>query len=932
MIDPETGEPIIDENTGEVKQHTVFLQFYDYRPHDYIKIKGKGVDASQIMPSWMRNEMREEAKKWEAKGYKVKMSPNRMPDESVFLDVAGTAGTEQLVNATLDRMGRNAADAEERAPAQNLTLADFNYTTERTTTKDGIPELVLYGNKRKGLTAAFRDALGGQFYPANKDAGTKAGWHFKNPTKDFEQQIADKIALQLYGDAKTASDAVLHQRFDREMTHNFGQALADSLVSLFKGRGSRSSEIRRLEAVGPEVTQGYETDPVQAIVRAGNSTAGGLAKREMLQGMFSALSGRDQSWTQYLAANMDPDIDEDTPEYGKARRKLWKAYKEEVASKRIDSATMKAEYSEATDYIKDMARNETSVERIVSFIKGGTAIYMLSRIQSAVVNYSNIWMVAPATMSHFAGIPKRSAFRYLNRAQVAYVKGWTKNSVPSDPEVAWVMKEIRSRGYDVAQINKEAAQTTLGPLRQAYQGIVKAHLFLFGMVEQVNRASTIGGTYLALKDKYTGTWDEAARNETLAKALEVSNLTHGVYKKANLPQWARGGSVGRVILRSAYMFQTYIHNLLTVISKITLSGAKNLGKGRFKEAIKDGTDLLYMLLGMTLFGGTEAVFGSKLARLILRKIEWLTNLGRTQEIRNSEGEVRTVPRQVHENPVEAFNQWAEGFGQRTGGDTGEYIGRYLSRAGVAGLAGIDVSASLKLMPDIPWITKPIKDAGDIMAPSSWIAQLVDAAISAGKGDYLGAAQQSVPNAWSGVPRAIKEAKYGVRDKTGEIVYAPERPDKPLEKGEKPELKQLMPTAYDTALRAASFTPAHLSVESRKKWAVKEIGLSYDARKQSVYTAVKEWMRTHSKEEVEMSELPEGIRNRIDALNTRIEAEGLNMPLITQTSLRGIKTRIFEPTKQERGLSGEWQKAPNTDISGHPLSPPTRRSGLGSRLR
>ena len=659
----------------------------------------------------MQSQRKIEAAKLRQQGYSVEFELNERPAEDVYLDLSMMAMNDVLNNA-MQRLG----DMD-----QNISLSDFgleskvvNYETK----KDGTEKhLTIKTTDQQSFWADMFKAYGGRRYDDGK-TGTGEVWHFVNPPKGFENELAQAMYAHEYGTRQPAIE--------------FGNMMTKQVAEIIHSRGSRSRKIGRNEATGRDVWKGYEEDAFRAMTLAGKSTAGGTAKRQMAKEMMRIVTGTEKSWADFREEYLDthPEIDEKDWIQMKT---VLKKYQDFVKEQRLDSATQPVAFKEANSFMREMLRNEEPIERVVGAIKGVAAFKHLSGIAPGVVNMTALLTTVPASMSHFGNINLKRVPQLLKRGMANYVKHythsrWGKGEGVRGEEDQWLFNEISRRGWDEALMNDEAIKSLQSSVQRGWGNVLEKSLIVFSTTERINRGSTIAAAYYGLMEKNP----DMSRDEALKQAKEISDKGHGVYGKVNLPSWARGSNVGSQVGRAWYMYKTFSHNYLQVTGEM-------IRQGDLKSAA-------FMLVSPAIVGGAGASILTPVLGAVVQ------------------GVFSALGLQPPDDPEEEFYLWAA--------DTfGDPAGRF-ARTGVAGLAGMNLKGSLAL--DVTDLL-PTKTSDLLGAPYSLFEDALKGGSSIARGDVVKGVETLLPRFAASPVRGIREATEGVTSKSNQpLFYGDER--------------------------------------------------------------------------------------------------------------------------------------------------------------
>ena len=713
-------------------------------------------------------------------GYEVILEKSSRPSDEVYTDVS-IAGMNDLLNRALNSMTERGITFEE---------LDLEVKRNKYKLKNGEEgeELVISGH----ITPSMKNVLkqfGGQFY---KDA-----WHFKGMDQYTEKALRKALAFQKGIQIREAG--------------TFGKAIAEQLAMLLHMRGASSHKIARSDATGKDVYLGYEEDLRQAFGVSVASIAGSSAKSQAAQEMMEAFTGTDMSYLEWLDATY-PDAEEpgdipglEKPESekeharkgifripkGKTYAGLCMEYMDFCEGRRIDSGKQPNAYKSGMDFYKDMMRNNSNLEDALGKYKGWMSVYFLSRASSGLVNMTTMLTHVPAMMSAYGKTTIPHAMKLVAQESGKYLqylrwnkfgKGHALNS--SD---AWVYDKIHEFGWDNSQMEREVAGTVLTWGGKLERFITEKALWVFSSTERFNRNVTIAAGYRGLLEaerKATGKEiGEERKIELLRQAKkDISDRSHGVYGKLNLPDVIRGDSPLAVGGRMYYDYKTYTHNTIQDMAELGL-------KGRKKE-------LAWMLLAPAVIGGAKASVLLTLANLI-----WSALGG---------------------DPEKDVEQWWYETAHKLGGDPGERF----ARMGAAGTLGLDLRGSMSMagIAELPKTTEEL-----LGAPYAFGKGILTGAGLLAKGRYAEGAEKILPAALSAPVKAVREQAEGVTDKKGRPV--------------KYEDKQIVPDVLDTLSRSLGFNPAGISEKREKLWSEKKAAAYYRERRAEIYAHAREWAKT-----------------------------------------------------------------------------------------
>jgi len=735
----------------------------------------------------------------EKQGYKVEKETSKSMPEVVFELAGRTIGSQQVVNQALENIGQKSAG----------NLSEFGLSTDWEKYKDE-DHFVVRGAYTSEMRKAF-ESLGGRWYATGKE--TKA-WHFANAPANIEDQIVRRIH-EVKG-------------IDPDIELLFSGALIQNVADIWRARGARSRMIKRGLATGEDVWLGYEEDPIIAVVKSAHGIAGAQAKHQMALDMLKAIAGTDISWKTWKTWQQEEGVEK--PDY--------KDYLKFVKARRIEAASQKNAFLEATTYFKDMMRNEEAIDRLVGTLKGVAVLkYLGGRVSAPLVNLTALVTSVPAGMKGYANIPLRSAMKYVGKGSEAYYKyRWgDKNKLDK-----WTLKALEDsdkNGWHHAQYNMEALSVLQAKLGRGWNKALEYSMLMFGETERLNRVSTIIGSYMGIKAQHKEQWNESDHQLALQLAKKVSDRSHGVYGKANLPHFARGSNIAAQVARSFYVFRTFSHNYLLTM--------RDLGFNK-----KQRTAALYMALSPALFAGIGASVLTPIINMVLKKLF------------------------DQDDPEEAMYEFLE---QEFGSFTSN-----LARYGIFGMGGYGVSLKGSLAIGITDLPTSIADI--LGAPGSVIGDVYKGGRAITQGDFAKGTEKIAPSFIGSMVRGWREYSEGLSTRTNAPIFY--------------GVKQARPTFLESAFRFLSFNPAGVAEITEKRWKEFKVEGKYRERRTQIYSKISRYFLkpTAKRSQGEWADILLEIRE----YNERIRRKKLIgiMPIITKESIKANLKRKFRPRKKE----------------------------------
>lgn len=530
------------------------------------------------------------------------------------------------------------------------------------------------------------------------------------------------------------------------------QLLTLQVSDIIKARGFLSSRMSRAE----QHWQGYETDGNVALASYVQGVAGGMAKRETAKNMILAMSGKDYSWQDYKLEVENP---------------IYEDWETIVNERRVDPGKQKNLWKDTRDLVVDVLRNDEQIDRIVGTLRGIAVIKFLGfRISSAAINLTNMVLGVPATISSFSKLGLPGTMRMIGISSMRYAEMLGKKKIGK--EDSEIFNYIKTKGWDAAQFNMEAAEMLRSKLGRKYDKFADVAMMMFGAVERANRAITIHAAFRALKSqsewKAAGSMPLPAFEQMMQNAQHISNRAHGIYNKATAPKWTQGDGV---VLKLFYTFQKFSHSYML--------NAIEMGFDR-----KDYGNAAYLLLSPALLAGA----GASLPVSLLMQAAQALGVG-------------------GDDPEERFYDWVAGI---FGSDA-------IARQGITGVMGINTKGSLEMNFAVPTSLKDL--AG---APG---AVFVDAAKAGGylkEGELLRALEVLLPSGIGSPIKALREYSEGITTGSASHVFFGDEP--------------LKGSGLDAVIRALSFNPARLSGIREKIWNEKEVAGKYADMRAEIYKA------------------------------------------------------------------------------------------------
>ncbi len=457
-------------------------------------------------------------------------------------------------------------------------------------------------------------------------------------------------------------------------------------------------------------------------------------------------------------------------------------YSKQVESKRIDPAKQSNLYDGLTETLDDVLRNDDAVDRAVNRVRAATVFYFLAgRVSSAAVNLTNLGMAVPARMKA-DGIPFHKSTKNIGNAIKLYGQfKFGKTKLPSGQYE--LFKAISDKGLDIPQFNMEAFRAVQSASGRAWGDMMNALMKPFAVTESINRAGTVAGAYISLAEKSgKGMLDKNGNvhPDLLQQSKKISDDAHGIYERANRPDWMKGSSPAAKLITIPYIFQTFTQNYLLTMGKLGYRGIKDMDLKNPASWKNDNVQgALWMAFAPTIFG-----VGSALGTKII---------------------INAIGKAIgSDDPEEDFFRYLE----KNFGTPAERFARY----GVTGMMehGVDFSGSLSIgMPDAGM------GAFGSMAGDMW-----EGIQNVGKGFYWEAAEDFAPSFIKNPLEAARKYKHGTTTYTGAPVFY--------------EGKRVQHDEIDAFLEVLSFRPSREGIKLDKRYRDRKLKDKYKSIRSDIY--------------------------------------------------------------------------------------------------
>jgi hypothetical protein len=553
------------------------------------------------------------------------------------------------------------------------------------------------------------------------------------------------------------------KEMDRKLLAAADRALSLRIADIYKAKGNLSSRMTRSE----KLWEGYETDPIRALTGYASRIATGVAKRTTARRMLKAFTGRSLTYKQFQN-KFGKDLS-----YG--------SYMTYVKQNRIHPTKQKKMYEDGRQYMQYFLAPATGAERAVGYLKAAAVLkYLGFRVMSAAVNSTSMVISVPATIAGHTGASLTQVFKSMARATKVFAaykhnmliaKGhkWLGRPMNIREEDFHIMNTIYGNGWAVAQFNHDAAQAMTGQVGKYANNTMQAAMYMFGKVEEMNRALTIFAAQDVLANNGLVRGDKTIKKlstgQRLSLAKHASDRAHGIYGKAAKPWLVQKYK----ILDAPYTFQKYQHSY-------HLNMLELFGKYKSKKAVAWLALMPQVMAGTSLMSAVGYAVASLLGS---------------------------------DDPQEDYETLMAKFLGK--GDLAKQIVSY----GIIGaLTGVTLKGSLETKVPIP--TDLTELAG---APQSVVMDVIEAGEALYKGQYLKSLEKALP-AFLGSPiKGYREKTEGLTKKNyaptffeGERVYA---------------------TTGDFLKRAISASPIRLTEMRNKEWREDETRRAFTTRRSKI---------------------------------------------------------------------------------------------------
>lgn len=433
----------------------------------------------------------------------------------------------------------------------------------------------------------------------------------------------------------------------------------------------------------------------------------------------------------------------------------------------IDPSKQPELFKEGSSYVEDMLRNSDRLDKLSGKIRAAAfAWYLSGSIKAAMVQM---------TQNFVTGVP------YLGRATKnplkKYVQSmkdiatWKFNPGHLPEEEQKFLHEMHEKGIDTAQYLQEIRGRMKSQIGGALDRVGQVLATPFSGMEVFNRESASLAMFRVLRNEKGMSYQEAFDG-----ARDYVYNTHYLYGKSNLPSWARAGTPGSRLARTAYTFRSFNHNFLLSLMQ-SLKGPD----GKLALDVM-GRTMAYL----TVFGGTAAIpFFDDL----LDGMERMTGTPYKSNMRKT----------------------LEGIG-------GDYLARF-GMEGLPAVLGADLTGSLK-------IGLPTISSSDVYGVYGGLFDKGKKAVdSFQRADIYRGIESLMPTFAEAPMKAYRMATEGATGPTGKIMFD--------EKGQPVTL-----TPGEAVAQTVGFRPERISVLGKEKRSLANLEQHYSGQRDDLYARLR----------------------------------------------------------------------------------------------
>ncbi|MBI9091820.1 MAG: PLxRFG domain-containing protein [Desulfobacterium sp.] len=694
---------------------------------------------------------------YEKKGYTVTAEKVGLLSEDVFQSLSPLLAQEAVFNRALEGV---------KSEHKYRTLEDLGL---KMAVRKG--QVVVEGSRLQDWMDAPMEALGGKYDPKLDEKGFMPRYTFENQPenlKEFEERVTKalmessgmqhNIELEFAKAFVKEYDAVLKSHGSRARMIGRSEAkgldvaqgyetdphiaiaqlsqataggyakkqIAENGIKIISGQDISWQEFKAKNGDVADLEKKLESEDLSTPEQKVDKKKLRRELGELRKGLWLPLSPNELERTQkrIFEVSQELKLGVNWRDKTKARKikqelaqkkvSLWQEWQAMVKERRIDPARQNKMYADTTTLLQDILKNEEATDRLIGALKGVAVWqYLGFRVSSPAVNMTNMVMAVPAVMSSRGGVPLHKALVHVGKAGKQLLD---HRRGKATGEVKQVFDEISERGWDEPKFNREAFDALQSRLGKGWSWLLEKSMWMFGVTEKINRATSISAAYFAMKEQNTGKWDH---EKMMEKAKDISDHAHGEYGKANRPYHMRGKNVGARVLQMSYVFQTFSHNY---IQEMAAMGLKK----------KDYGAALWMALSPAVIGGIGAT----------------VPIGIAKAISNAFG-----GDDPEEMVISAVKQLL--------GEDSETFMRY----GAAGLVGVSLKGSLAQRFGVP--EKFVDIFG---APGAVVGDVFEGVDNITKGFYREGFEKMAPAFAQNISRGLRENSEGVTTRSGSPVF------------------------------------------------------------------------------------------------------------------------------------------------------------------
>lgn len=219
----------------------------------------------------------------------------------------------------------------------------------------------------------------------------------------------------------------------------------------------------------------------------------------------------------------------------------------------IDPSKQPELFKEGSSYVTDMLRNSDRLDKLSGKVRGAAFTWYLSgSIKAAMVNFSQNFVTGVPFLGR---VTKNPLKKYVQ--SMKDIAAYKFNPGHLSKEEQGFLHEMHEKGIDTAQYLREIRGRMKSQFGGTLDQIGQVLATPFSGMEVFNRESASLAMFRVMRYEKNVSYKEA-----FDAARDYVYNTHYLYGKSNLPAWARGGSPGSRLARTAYTFRSFNHNFL----------------------------------------------------------------------------------------------------------------------------------------------------------------------------------------------------------------------------------------------------------------------------------------------------------------------------------------------------------------------------------